>query len=226
MKVRILLLFSFTVLCCSAKDYTISPSSSLTVNAPYNDISIFDINQVNTANTKILLGWTLISNNLVSGWDFSLCDYGHCIPGLPASGTMDSVPVGGQGFLGLNVNPYNIAGTGSVRIYVYQFGYESQGDTLTWTVSSVPAGIASNSIGNISLSLYPVPVTSVLYLSGTSSDARKIVIRDMQGRELKHKEIFAGERSCIDVSELPEGIYFLTCDEKGLLTTRRFTRVH
>ena len=141
---------------------------------------------------------------------------------------MDSVPVAGQGFLGLNINPYAIAGTGIVRIYVYQFGFETQGDTLTWIINSVPTAINSIAKASPVFSLFPVPATTKLNINyiSSGSDINKISICDMLGNEILVTKLEENNMSSIYISALPQGLYFLTClNSKGQKSTKKFTKL-
>jgi hypothetical protein len=158
---------------CSSPNYSLTPAASLNDVAVYNALSIYDIYQVNTSSSAITLKWELVSKNIPSAWDFSLCDLGTCFPGIPASGTMDPVAVSDQGFLGLNINPYSTSGTAVVKIFVYENGFYSQGDTLTWTISSVASSIGENK-NNIELKLFPNPSTDKITLSASSIQNEKL----------------------------------------------------
>lgn len=69
-----------------SQSYIISPNDTIVVTAPFFTITIFDIFQDNISGSPLNLGWTLISNNLVAGWGYSLCDFNTCYTGIPASG--------------------------------------------------------------------------------------------------------------------------------------------
>jgi hypothetical protein len=207
-----------------SQTYSISPNDTIVVTAPYYTITIFDIFQDNISGAPLNLGWKLISNNLVPGWDFSLCDYNTCYVGLPAAGTMATVPVSGQGFLGLNIDPTNIDGTGIVRIYVYDVTDSLNGDTLTWIVSTPAVGIDPVMNAGPSIVAYPNPVTDQLFV--TSSDANgTIAIIDNSGRIISEATRINSGTFNLDVSYLPAGTYFLIYQsEAGLIEQKQFIK--
>ena len=87
-----------------------------------------------------------------SGWQYSVCDFGTCYSGIPVGpNTMDTVAVNGQGFLGLNIDPSGVAGSGIVKLYVYQNGFPNSGDTLTWTINASMVGIEEITNKNIAI---------------------------------------------------------------------------
>jgi hypothetical protein len=208
-----------------AQTYAITPNDTLVGTAPFFTITIFDIFQDNISGAPLNLGWTLISNNLVPGWDFSLCDYNTCYTGLPASGTMATVPDSGQGFLGLNVDPTNISGTGTVRIYVYDMANPNGGDTLTWIVSTPPVGI-NDMTSQAGIQLYPNPATDVICVNpGTNAAAVEVVIVDATGREVFRNAQSNNGPYTIPVSELAPGNYVLMHkQEDGTVIHRQFIR--
>jgi hypothetical protein len=201
----------FISLVSVAQHYTISPARTVDSTIAYNELTIIDIFQVNTSNTTIQLKWKLISNGLFPGWDFSLCDYTTCYPGLPASGTMTPVPPGEKGFLGLNVKPYDIPGTGVVKMYVYEEGFETKGDTLTWHVNTSTTGIKEWSKSAI-VSLYPNPAneTVTVHLDAANLSTASIQVTDLLGKSLINKPVI-NESTKLDVSELPNGYYLIQC---------------
>jgi hypothetical protein len=206
-KITLVAAFLVSAMSTSAQNYTLDPSNTVTVTAPYNTISIFDIYQVSTASTKIQLKWETLNNGLVAGWDFSLCDYGHCLAGLPPSGTMDSVEVGGMGFLGLNVNPYSIPGTGIVKMYVYENGFYANGDTLTWIVNAGPSGISESSVSG-TFAMYPNPASETVNLL-VSGQETTCLVYDALGALVKSFNVSPTEGTKMDVSDLSRGIYFV-----------------
>lgn len=213
-----LLLFAglgLLTLTSQAQQYSISPSHTIYVNAPYENFSIFDIYQHNITNNSIILEWELISNDLVSGWDFSLCDFGACYAGIPPAGRMDTVYAGGEGFLGLNIDPRTIPGTGTVRIYVYEASQPDDGDTLTWVVTAGPDGVGTGMSPGISV--YPNPATDIVNidLRQAVTPIVSISLLNMLGQQVAGKAV-ENKIEQLDISNLPEGTYLLLLtDEKG-----------
>jgi hypothetical protein len=209
-----------------AQNYTISPANTVYFTAEYNTLTINDIYMVNNANTKISLSWTLISNNLVAGWDYAICDLGTCYPGIPPSATMDSVEVGAMGFLGLNVNPYSIPGTGSVTVYVYETQYPSNGDTLTWYVTSSPSGVNENSKA-LSMNVYPNPASEVINvdLGGHADEAEFISIYNILGEKVLRRQL-SGSTIQLELGALASGIYVLAAEDAHgrTIVSKKITR--
>lgn len=194
---------TFILIQGKTQTYSISPNDTLIVTAPANQLSIFDIYQNNISGDTLYLAWNLISMNIQSGWDYSLCDYASCYTGLPSSGTMDPVMSSSMGFLGLNINPYAIQGTATVRIYVYDVASPSSGDTLTWIVSSEPAAVGE--IINNDIVLFPNPADDFLYFSSNTVISNYYIL-DQTGRMVQSSSKLT---TWIPVSSLASGRYTL-----------------
>lgn len=200
----------------SSPNYSLTPGPILTDTADLNTLNIYDIYQINTSNNSIQLSWQLISTSIPTGWDYSLCEYGTCYPGIPNGGTMDSIVVGSMGFLGLNINPYFIAGTAMVKVYVYETGFFSLGDTLTWIIHALPTSIHEIELQS-KIICYPNPTSDVISIDlGSLKNPEKCSyeIYDPVGI-LAKKGIDWNSVEYIDVSALSSGTYFLTLFVSG-----------
>lgn len=218
-KILFIAVLSFTLFQGKSQTYSISPNDTLIVTAPANQLSIFDIYQNNISGDTLYLAWNLISMNIQSGWDYSLCDYASCYTGLPSSGTMDPVISTSMGFLGLNINPYAIQGTATVRIYVYDVAAPSNGDTLTWIVSSEPAAVGE--LANDDVVLYPNPADDFLYFS-SNTIIESYFILDQSGRMVQSSSKLT---TWIPVSSLASGRYTLVSySSTGVKMNRSFIK--
>jgi hypothetical protein len=213
MKLKLLLSLPILLisLCTVAQNYVIEPARTVQVTPVLDAMSIVDIFQVNTSNKTIILKWKLVSKDLNPGWDYSLCDYVTCYAGLPDSGTMTPVDSGVKGFLGLNLNPRQVYGTGSVKMYVYEEGFFEKGDTLTWEIL-MPTGIHETKKSNI-LSLYPNPAADkVTVRLAEYNNNSSIRIIDILGNTVAQRAV-SSELTTLDVGHLSNGYYFIQCKQ-------------
>ena len=127
---QIVLLLFCSIIAKSQVSYTVSPANTVSVTAPFSQTTVKDVHQVNTGTSKIVLKWERLLVSLPVGWTASICDFGACYGGIPLSSTMDTIPVSGQGLLGLNIDPGTTAGSGVVKVYVYQDGYFMDSQSL------------------------------------------------------------------------------------------------
>lgn len=208
----------------NAQTYSINPAKSVSFIAVYNNVTINDIYMANTGNTTLSITWELISVNLPVGWDAAMCDLGTCHPGIPAGPTtMSTAAAGGPDpFLGLNIDPSNIPGTGTVVVRVYKTGAPAAADTLTWVATSSPTGIEeidANSIVNI----YPNPVSDRVSIDLEASEAKEVRITDITGRTVLTKNLDAG-KNVIDVSALSKGFYLVNISAPEKIYFRRIVK--
>lgn len=133
----ILGLFLLTNLNIFGKNFNIKPSKTLIFTAQSNIGNIETIKLYNLGTVPLSLSWRLLSNTLPIGFDYSICDLGHCYPGLPTEvKLMNDCPVGDFAFFNLDVSPYDVAGRGMVKILVYETANPSSSDTVTFIVNS------------------------------------------------------------------------------------------
>lgn len=202
----LIIVFSLSFGFSKAQTFTLNPGNVDTVYAPANTLTIFDIYPVNITSGDIIFSWTRVSVNLPLGWDYSFCDYGNCYTGIPNQGTMDTVNAGEMGLLGLNINPYAIAGQGIVKIYVYDGNFPNDGDTVTWVVNADAVGISE--IQQNGFSFYPNPVNDQLTINSHEiSSGMTYTIYSMNG-EIVSTETLTTDKK-INTGNLPAGIYVL-----------------
>jgi hypothetical protein len=207
MKKTLLLIFVLGSFAVNAQTYSISPARTVTFSAPLNNITLNDIYQQNTGTSTLSLTWEKISITAPAQWQFSMCDLGTCHSNVPQGPTtMSIVAVNGAGFLGINVDPGNTAGSGIVKVRVYQTGSPANADTLTWYISATVAGVREYT-GNNALSVHPNPATSQINFA--LHNGEEIIsgeIKDAIGRTVL---TINASSTQVNISELPKGIYFL-----------------
>ena len=189
--------------------YSVSPANTVNVIAPFSQETVSDVYQSNIGNSKIVLKWERVLVNVPVGWTVSICDFGACYGSIPSMSTMDSIPVGGQGLLGLNVDPGTIVGSGVVKVYLYQDGYYTNGDTITWNITSSPVGIDEISLAN-GILVYPNPATNYLNINfkNTGFETSSAYVVDALGRRVINI-VLAEQNNSLDISKLNAGAYSL-----------------
>ena len=140
MKINYFILIFFCVIFVSFSNdthFSISPNAKVVSKAQADKINDFSAFILNKTENDLTLHWRLLENTLVDGWDYSICNYGQCIIGIPQAGKMKTIKNKEKGFLNLHVNPFKIKGTGKVSFYIFEKGNEKSGDTLTYLISSI-----------------------------------------------------------------------------------------
>ncbi len=229
---KIILSLLFAGVCVAAtaqvqkKRYTINPDHILYGKAEFGGKTTFDIYQTNNSQDTITVKWGLVSNNLVKGWDYSPCAYGTCYVSFPDSlCTMNPILPNEEGFLAITLDPHDIKGTGSAKLYLYDVNAPSLIDTITFVLTADAAnGIHDYTSAN-ALKVYPNPATESITVKMDKPGIynASIQIIDVLGKPVYSSAVNANDLNVIDVKSLSRGIYFVrynygngTCATKKL----------
>ena len=209
-----LFLLCFYYISRSQLSYSFSPSKTVSSIAPLNETTEIKIDITNTSNSKLVLNWFRISNTLPNTWQYTTCDNAFCYGGVPSgTKTMDTIPIGGQSFLKLGVEPGNDLGSGQVKIYTYQDGFPNNGDTLIWNVVSQAVGIEEIS-DNSGVSIYPNPTNHFLNITLNNqllAHTTSLSITNTLGEIIRTIKL-DNQESIIDISNLSAGYYNLVIE--------------
>lgn len=170
--------------------------------------------------------WELVSNTFPSEWSYSLCDYGGCAVGIPASGSMTPISLtesqnGTKGWFKLNLTVGQVFGQGKVEIYVHDSNDSNQGDTVSWTVTwnGSSASISENQFTpeiNIfqNLDLKEIHVSNL-------TDVNQISFYSLSGKMVSALYP-TSENMVINSSTFEEGIYIIQIKnvDGGILTKK------
>ena len=163
-----------------------------------------------------------------NGWKAQLCTNKDCYTYVPSSGSMGVIANGDSGYFDLRANLLGIAGTGEIKIKVYQTGNPSNADTITviYHAGTATTGIAANANDNsIPLSQnYPNPFTGITNINyHLPSTNGTMVITDLSAKLIKTIALTQAEGSVSLNNELPGGIYFyaLKTESGNVIATRK-----
>lgn len=199
-------LFCLVALNLRAQTFDVAPNDTLEVTIAFNDFSILGIFQTNLSTTdSLFFEWETLNYFIPSGWDYSLCDFGSCMAGIPDSGLMNPVAPLDQGFLDLNINPFDISGTALVNIIVRDSLYPSNIDTVTWIITAAPGTGITNADENNFL-VYPNPASDLVHLETTESG--EVFIYSIAGTLLQSFNKNLTDKA-ISLQHLPSGYYWI-----------------
>lgn len=210
----LLLIITGAVTSIKAQFYTISPNDTIIDIAPPSQLTIFDIYQHNATADTIQLAWTKVYESIPVGWDYSLCDLGTCYPGFPSSGSMALIAPPDSGFLGVNIDPYALPGTLTVRFYVYETSAPAAGDTLTWIITAQTTG--TEEITSADFRIYPNPSTDHIQIDMQNETSASMCIYDLNGRVIVQKALVQ-DGEMVNVSNLPASTYILELKSKNII---------
>ena len=192
-----------------AQSFSLSPNDTLWVNAPLSGLSIHDIYQVNETGYPLELRWDSVLVDMPAAWDYSMCDLGHCYPGLPAQGgVMIPVEVGESAFMGLNLIPNGVAGTGILQASVTDLNVPGSTVLLTWIITAGVVGV-DEATATSAIQLYPVPAQDRLEVRVGSAGVLVVRVHDLTGRAVNVPVLRTGTGLVLEVSALQPGGYVL-----------------
>ena len=133
---------------------------------------------------------------------------------------------------------------GTVKPQIYnldKYTYDVNGYVLTFMDSNTPAknrgqlytytyqsfaGVESETKDQSQFSIFPNPCqnTFTVDLKENNSKPTSIIIRNMQGQEVKSISVNTQSSSIIDISELPSGIYFVTILSNEKCSTQKLIK--
>ena len=218
-----------------AQNYTFSPSDTINVYADCNYYSVFEIDFINQTNAPLSLNWTRISNTLPVCWDISLCDWSKCYAGIPTGGMLPAdIPAYDKGFFKLDINPLDYAGTGIVKLFLYDINNPTVGDTVIFTINSCSAGnictvgISDNANTENLIIVSPNPANDFINIeiNDASSAFTSCEVYNIIGKKLMTIAVTNGRVNKVPLNNLSKGIYFVKYQNKSHLSvTKKFYKI-
>ncbi len=118
-----------------SNSFKITSSPKQLINIKVSDgISNSSITLLNTSNQDLNIEWLRDSINLTKGWDYSICMYGKCLPGVPEAGSFKTLKPQEEGFIKFHIIPQGITGKGIVRFKVYNKADAEDFEILTFEI--------------------------------------------------------------------------------------------
>lgn len=228
------LLLSFAFLgSLMAQEYTVSPNKSVSVDIACNGGGVAEVDFNNTTGGLICLNWQVLENTIPRCWDISLCDYDLCFTNVPSSRTMDSIPVGGHGFLKLNVALNDTGGVGYLKFLVRSCSAIAGGDTIVLTINGCPTGPTCTPTGIVpsqkaaanTFSISPNPASDYVSFELAAEYANNASYRvfDLLGNQVL-TGVLVGPHNRINLQSLQSGVYMVKCTAANSCQTRRLVK--
>ncbi len=157
--------------------------------------------------------WRRITNDLTEGWTTAICDFELCYASTVSSAPVNiSLASGDTGEITVYFYPVNIQGEGYVEVVFYSLSDSANYNTLGVFTADLlgSTGFSSPSLDN-SFDVYPNPAVSTLHaVASYSAKINRLEIVNIVGRSIYTSDWSdASGKMTIDISELPEGIYFV-----------------
>ena len=203
----------------------------------------WDLKKLQTAlnhsgGSTINVAWERVLEDIPEGWATAICDPNQCYspfsdePLGPGSVLIPFPMTAGQTITGdafyVQFQPNGVAGSGTVRLKVYEVGNPNNSIICAYEFDAVATGLNSPSTG--SFQFHPNPVRNEIRVSAPATSKIKTVeIYSVVGKLVRRYDLGA-ERSTfqLDLSELKEGMYFarMLNGSNVLVESKRFSKVN
>lgn len=194
-----------------AQTFTITPNDSIESTNDVNDWLSDYIYIHNTSGSSINLSFQTITNTMdPNGWNVLLCTSLGCYSYIPSGGSLGTIPNGDSAHLNLHCGFVGIAGTGVVRVRVYETGNPSNSDTVTFVYHAVSStGIMDNTTDVFLSQNFPNPFSASTTIKFKLGEANgKLVITDIQGKKISEHQLNSNSGEVIITENFKPGVYF------------------
>lgn len=187
------------------QNFAFSPSNEVFTDLNLNEYRDTQVNIDPNTDQTFAMSWRMVGNTCPESWDIVLCDWSECYTYLPNNGDMDPINQGQTGLIKLTVNPFETAGSGYVRFWVYPTGdMDSYQDLYFYyetTFTSVPD--LNEEKGQI---IYDLENKIVTLLDYPSTD---FFLFNANGQSVD-QFLCSSSSFTFLLNSIPSGIYFLT----------------
>ncbi len=207
----------------------LSPNPS-TFTGTTSDIALLEAEIINNGPESQEFLWRRLVNDLPEGWFSYVCDPNLCYSPTQDEPAMSFVLTGDNNKLKVTFSPNGNAGTGYSEIEIYSTTDSANYYVLgAFTADLTATGFFSPNADN-TLTVYPNPANQVINaMASYSSEVKAVTIINIVGKEVLYTVWNTGDgRMTLDVSHLPEGIYFVQFLGEGnsILSTKKIAVKH
>ncbi len=224
-KLFLLTMLLFSTIIWAQKGYTISNKNPSNW-APLADgeVNIHSTLTNNAVNAKDSMFWVeYLDANTPAAWSFGLCTNLQCYLVSATTGLKESFYTAQGNVTDLkctqSFGSTPVSGKGYARFLVYREGMKNLADTIYFN-GNAPATGMKNVSKAMEVTISPNPVKNELVLNLSDINITSISIINIVGKEVLMVDIKSFKK--IDVSELPNGIYFLNIKKGELSFNKKF----
>ena len=214
-KNKFLIALALVNLTANGQSFVLFPSPSVSDTLMANHYSALEIRMLNVTTHNIHIQYQKLSTTFLAGWSMTFDDYQtHWLYSIPGR-VMDVVTPGHFGYLGMDLNPHLVVGTGEIKYRVWDIANPSIGDTLTFTFVVTPDTTPPISVDPklfpLDIKVFPNPAIGQFFLQAENGKlpTGEIQLFSMDGETALRKEVEAGNYFEIPVHGLCAGIYSL-----------------
>lgn len=206
MKFIFTITFSFILGSSHSQDYSIIPDN-LNAQGPPNVLFLAKARIVNNSSSAINMFMERIIKDIPANWSSCFC-HPQCV--APFVDTISfAIPANSEDSIMPNFFADSIPGLGTIQVRLYQLGFQSLPDTITFTGSTM----SSTSVPYLSLpagiSVYPNPCLNHVSVDITEDGECSASLYDLSGKLACSSGILKSKGNILPLDGLKAGIYFL-----------------
>lgn len=187
--------------------FSIIPGIHITEQIGLDEFKHFRVEIEHPQVDEASFGWKLIENTFLNKWYYSSCDNYGCYSGIPDSSMFGPLPDSVNGFIRITLNANSQAGTGIVKLYIYDGKYPEDGQYVTFEITSTEITTIAE-MNDSELSVFPNPFTDLIHVKSNSGQNNSFTLINQHGKVLLELEVGAKSTKTFDVSHLTRGVYF------------------
>lgn len=211
MKNITLLIFAWIIFASTAitqnQTFSFIPGNQITEQIGLDEFKHFRVEIEHPLSDQASFGWMPVENTFLSKWYYSSCDNYGCYSGIPDSSMFGPLPDSVNGFIRITLNANSMAGTGIVKLYIYDAKYPDDGQFVTFEITASELTTIDEPAQN-QFSVYPNPVGDFITVNSPSDNTTTFSLVDLSGKTVFNVAVGAESSNTFDVSKLPRGIYF------------------
>jgi len=199
--------------------------TTFTINVGCNELQYDGIEFTNNKAYPLILNWTKLFEDTVSGSRFDMCANADCFVGVPDTGSNWVYPVLPTkiGFFKMHYWSGDSSGTSTVKIYVYEDAFPNDGDTLTYFLTISCLNGIDDSYQDNNILIYPNPSKGMIYISMKEVTNASVTLRNSLGQIILSDKYMLTNQIDLDL-DVPKGIYFLQVEANGETITRKIVK--
>ena len=204
----IAVIFFTTAAISQNQTFNFIPGNQITEQIGLDEFKHFRVEIEHPQVDEASFGWKLIENTFLSKWYYSSCDNYGCYSGIPDSSMFGPLPDSVNGFIRITLNANSMAGTGTVKLYIFDVKYPDDGQFVTFEITASEV-TAINENTNIEMAVFPNPFTNFINVKSSSEQNNTFTLMDLSGKVVLDTEVSAQSTKSFDVSHLLGGVYFV-----------------
>jgi hypothetical protein len=187
--------------------FSFIPGDQITEQIGLDEFKHFRVEIEHPASDQASFGWRLVENTFLSKWFYSSCDNYGCYSGIPDSSMFGPLPDSVNGFIRITLNANSMAGTGIVKLYIYDVKYPDDGQFVAFEITASELTAIDDPAQN-QFSVYPNPVGDFITVISPSDNTTTFSLIDLSGKTVFKSAVNIESSNTFDVSQLPQGMYF------------------